>query len=71
MAKIGDKRTTVRFALLPTKTTDDGWIWLKYYANHEVLGEHWYDSGSFNRNSGWMGEKWFSREKTRNIKVNL
>lgn len=34
--KVGDYNQRIRFAFLPTKLSDESWIWLETYIDHGV-----------------------------------
>lgn len=66
-AKVGDTRTVVRFALLPKKMSDCGWIWLKPYFSQEEFVESFMLVPDV-KGGGYPCTKWFVRDKTRKMK---
>lgn len=59
-------RVIIRFALLPIKTSDHGWIWLKHYICKQQLVDWFYLVPDF-PGGGHPGTKWLTFEKYRSL----
>lgn len=65
-AKVGDTRKVIKFALLPKKTSDSGWIWLKFFFSHEEFVESFMLVPD-TKGGGYPCTKWFVRNRTRKM----